>query len=132
MTTGSAASASADWGSCAVGTVLRSQLRTGITPLLIFHPLGTGPGHRASCQAHSVNPQLLQGFRALSLRRSLSLRLCLWSHTVTALRTGNKGSLPSLLCHSVSSSLSPSSSFLDTHVSFCSPEHKCQHADCDR
>lgn len=40
-----------------------------------------------------MNPQLLQGFRGLlTLSLSLSLGLCLWSRTVTAVLTGNKGS----------------------------------------
>lgn len=47
-----------------------------------------------ACQADSVNPQLLQGFKGLLTPspRSPSLRLCLWSNTVTAVLTGNKGS----------------------------------------
>lgn len=70
------------------GAVVQWAWRFGpsSTPALphccFFISLGTGPGHCAACQAHSVNPQLLQGFRASSLRPTRSLLVSVCGHTL--------------------------------------------------
>lgn len=92
MTTGAAASASADRGSCAVAWCCGPSSTPALPHCYFFISLVLAQGTVLLARPTAWTHSCCRALEAFSLCLSLSLGLCLWSRIVTVVLTGNKGS----------------------------------------